>query len=138
MAWKHYDKLVRDKIPAIIKKDGKQCIIDKIPKRNYCYVLHCKLEEESEELEQAKETNNIEAIIEELADVCEVFNILKKLGYATPRANELYTKAFIYIDTNKISTKDILLMQKKKRKEKGAFKKRIYLRSAEEVTQRNI
>lgn len=135
---KTYNKLVRDKIPAIIKKEGKKCIYDKIPKKNYCYLLHCKLQEESEELDKAIEANNKDAIIEELADVAEVFETIKHLGFATPKANELYTKAYISMSSYKISTKQILLMQLKKRKEKGSFNKRIYLRSVEEVTQRNI
>ena len=60
-----YNKLVRDKIPEIIKASGKTAIIEKLDDEEFkCFLLK-KLIEESEEL-----MNN--PSYEELADVCEV------------------------------------------------------------------
>lgn len=125
----NYDKLVRDKIPNIIKSEYKKCKKIKIPKKLFCFYLHRKLEEEVAELEKAKKENNHEAILEELADVLEVLCFISKHGYYTPYSNNI-----------NISTIDFMLkyydeikqIQQQKRKEKGSFKKRILLLSVEE------
>lgn len=63
-----YNKLVRDKIPEIIEKSGKQCIIETMDKKNYLEFLDNKLDEELAEYQQDKS-------IEELADLLEVFRV---------------------------------------------------------------
>ena len=60
-----YNKLVRDKIPEIIKVSGKSCIIEVLSDVDYVHMLDEKLDEELAEYH--KEQN-----IEELADLLEV------------------------------------------------------------------
>lgn len=60
-----YNKLVRDKIPEIIKKDGKTCITEVLSDEEYLRMVDAKLDEE---LEEYHKDNNIE----ELADLIEV------------------------------------------------------------------
>lgn len=60
-----YNKLVRDKIPEIIKKDGKTCITEVLSDEEYLRMVDAKLDEELEEYH--KDHN-----IEELADLVEV------------------------------------------------------------------
>ncbi|MEG2411517.1 MAG: nucleoside triphosphate pyrophosphohydrolase [Clostridium sp.] len=73
---KVYDKLVRDKIPAIIEADGKQCDVVIAPKEEMGDLLEKKLMEEVGEYIADKN-------LEELADVMEVlFGLAKNLGYS--------------------------------------------------------
>ena len=60
-----YDKLVRDKIPEIIEKSGKQCEIEILSDEKYLEMIDKKL---YEELAEYHEDQNIE----ELADLMEV------------------------------------------------------------------
>lgn len=60
-----YNKLVRDKIPEIIKVSGKSCIIEVLSDADYVHMLDEKLDEELAEYH--KDQN-----IEELADLLEV------------------------------------------------------------------
>lgn len=41
-----YDKLVRDKIPEIIEKSGKKCVVEVMDKETYIQYLDRKLNEE--------------------------------------------------------------------------------------------
>lgn len=71
-----YDKLVRDKIPEIIEKSGKQCEIEILSDEKYLEMIDKKLDEEL--LEYHKDKN-----IEELADLLEViFAATKARGYS--------------------------------------------------------
>ena len=60
-----YDKLVRDKIPAIIEKSGKQCETEILSDEMYLEMIDKKLDEEL--MEYHKDKN-----LEELADLLEV------------------------------------------------------------------
>ena len=60
-----YDKLVRDKIPEIIEKSGKQCEMEILSDEKYLEMIDKKLDEELAEYH--KDQN-----IEELADLLEV------------------------------------------------------------------
>ena len=60
-----YHKLVRDRIPEIIEKDGKQCICSILSDEDYLLMLDQKLDEELREYQESKS-------IEELADLLEV------------------------------------------------------------------
>lgn len=73
---KKYNKLVRDKIPEIIRVDGKECEV-KIAKGKEKYeFLEKKLMEEVNEFLEDKN-------LEELADVMEVlFGLANELGYS--------------------------------------------------------
>ena len=102
----HYNKLVRDKIPEIIEKDGKIATINFAKEDNhYLTLLSKKLVEESQEFVETLDT-------EELADILEVLLAilhLKKVSFAKLEQNRL-----------------------KKREERGGFEKRIILLSTSE------
>lgn len=69
-----YNKLIRDKIPEIIKKSGKEAIIEKVTGEELLKLLNIKLDEE---LAEYKENEDIE----ELADIVEViYGILNYKG----------------------------------------------------------
>ena len=99
---KTYNKLVRDKIPEIIKASGKNLDINYAKKEEILPLLENKLNEEvSEYLEDKK--------LEELADVMEVlFGLANALGY---------------------SEKDLINKRNEKKEERGGFKKGIVLPS---------
>ena len=71
-----YDKLVRDKIPEIIEKSGKQCEIEILSDEKYLEMIEKKLDEELAEYHKDKN-------LEELADLLEViFAATKARGYS--------------------------------------------------------
>ena len=65
MGTKRYHKLVRDRIPDIIKADGKTCVTEILPDEQYLEMLDAKLSEELAEYQESKS-------LEELADLLEV------------------------------------------------------------------
>ncbi len=101
-----YPKLVRDRIPEIVQaKSGKSIrfrILD--DDEEFLDYLVKKLTEESMELQKSKVHDNFE---EELADIFEVIDAI--------------------LGVKKKQRKDIAVVQKKKRKERGGFKKRILM-----------
>ena len=60
-----YNKLVRDKIPEIIKQDGKICVTEVLSDEEYLRMVDEKLDEELEEYHKVQN-------VEELADLIEV------------------------------------------------------------------
>ncbi|GAA0126501.1 nucleoside triphosphate pyrophosphohydrolase [Clostridium sp. CTA-19] len=97
---KKYDKLVRDLIPEVIKKDGKECDVYICEKAEFTKRLEDKLQEEVNEYLEEKN-------LEELADVMEVlFGLAENLGY---------------------SEKELLKKREEKLKDRGGFKKGIVL-----------
>ena len=71
-----YDKLVRDKIPEIIEKSGKQCEIEILSDEKYLEMIDKKLDEELAEFHKDKN-------IEELTDLLEVIYAASKArGYS--------------------------------------------------------
>lgn len=99
-----YNKLIRDKIPQIIKDDGWQPALKKLSDKDYLKELKKKMVEEAEELNEAKSKDDI---INELADIKEIVDSLIK-----------------YYDFDK---KTIDKKQNSKRKERGGFKKKLFL-----------
>ena len=71
MAIKHYDKLVRDRIPEIIESDGKTCVTEVLSTEQYLQKLDAKLNEELAEYQESKS-------LEELADLLEVMQAVVK------------------------------------------------------------
>jgi predicted house-cleaning noncanonical NTP pyrophosphatase (MazG superfamily) len=104
-----YNKLIRDKIPEIIIKEGKKVNIEILNNEDYFDFLNIKL---NEELNEYFENNNIE----ELADLVEVV-------YALLEFNNISIEEFERIRTDKVN-------------KKGAFKKRILLK--EVIDQNNM
>lgn len=83
MSTKVYNKLVRDRIPAIIEADGKTCIAETLSEEAYIEMLDAKLNEELKEYQESKE-------IEELADLLEVMQaIVKARGYSLEQLEEI-------------------------------------------------
>ena len=97
---KKYNKLVRDKIPKIIKLDGKTPITHIAKETEYWLKLKEKLIEEVNEFIEDESKD-------EIADILEVVDAICKF--------------------KKYNKKEILKIQKDKRKERGSFNKRIIL-----------
>lgn len=92
-------KLVRDKIPQIIKESGTTPIIQILSDEDYLVELDKKLDEEIAEYQADKS-------IEEMADVLEVlFTICNARGY---------------------SVDELMKVRCKKREERGGFEEKIY------------
>ena len=92
-------KLVRDKIPEIIKKEGKKPIIRKVSSaEEYLKLLLEKLDEEVTEYQISRKP-------EELADIIEV--------------------CYALANTHRLSPAKLEQMRSKKAKERGTFSKRI-------------
>ena len=97
---KTYNKLVRDKIPEIIKNSNKVCETKIVTKEEISELLKLKLDEEVAEF---KEVENLE----ELADIMEVlFSLAKNIG---------------------CDEKALIELRNKKREERGGFEKGIVL-----------
>ena len=98
-----YNKLVRDKIPDIIKSNGEKTIIRRLDDYEYIHQLNIKILEEINEYLESGE-------VEELADLEEVLRAI--------------------LDYKKISYSEFEEIRKEKVKKRGAFKKRIFLEGA--------
>lgn len=73
---KYQEKLVRDNIPEIIRSSGKECNIETINNENILEYLYVKLYEETSELIEKQN-------LDELVDILElVFSIGKRYGYS--------------------------------------------------------
>ena len=97
---KIYKKLVRDKIPLIIRNSGREAVVKILKESSYKKALDRKLKEELKEYEKSKEP-------EELADMEEVIRSI--------------------LVSKKISRQKFEKIITEKRKEKGGFSKRIEL-----------
>ncbi len=103
---KHCDKLVRDKIPQIIKLKGNIPETEILDQNTFIEELKIKLVEESNEVKNASARNDE---VEEMADVLEVFyELAESLG---------------------ISFEEIEKARKNKLEERGGFKSKIFLKS---------
>lgn len=78
-----YDKLIRDKIPEIIAKSGKKCIVEVMDDTTYIDYLDSKLNEELAEYQADKS-------IEELADLLEViYAVVSARGYSVEKLEQV-------------------------------------------------
>ena len=81
-----YEKLVRDKIPEIIEKQGKTPLIRILEASEYTAYLERKLDEEVGEYHEGKN-------LEELADILEViYALTENLGHSREELLEVYQK----------------------------------------------
>jgi len=101
---KHYNKLVRDKIPLIIEKTGNTFETDVLGQKEYEEKLKEKLNEELDEFFSATQ----EEVIGEIADILEV----------------LYAIA----ETKGINVEELENVRLRKKDERGGFKERILLK----------
>ncbi|MCE3198753.1 nucleoside triphosphate pyrophosphohydrolase [Paenibacillus sonchi] len=99
-----YNKLVRDKIPAIIQSTGKDSNCITLEYESYVSELKKKLREEVEEYNQA--AGDAEAV-EELSDILEVVHALAQLHKTLPE--------------------DLEKIRAKKAEERGGFTDRTFL-----------
>lgn len=98
---KVYNKLVRDRIPEIIEKDGKRCVCKTLTQDQYIAMLDAKLNEELAEYQQSK-------TLEELADLLEVMGaVVRARGYTWKQLTDI---------------------RKTKKEERGGFDQRILLK----------
>lgn len=98
---KQYNKLVRDRIPEIIQKEGKTCLSETLPPEEYLSFLDKKLNEELAEYQESKS-------LEELADLLEVMEaVVKARGY---------------------TWEQLAALCREKREKRGGFEKRILLK----------
>lgn len=104
-----FNKLVRDKIPEIIKERRDTPKTRILNNNEYRLELLKKLVEESKEALEAKD--NKEDLIKELGDLLEVID-------STIKAFDL-------------NLEDILILKNKRRQERGGFNKQIFLESVE-------
>ena len=100
-----YNKLVRDKIPEIIKNNNETPITRILSDEEYKVELEKKLLEEYQEVIASSGKNRLE----ELADMLEVMIALASLDDAT--------------------LEDIIKIADKKRNKRGGFKEKIFLES---------
>ena len=99
-----HNKLIRDRIPKIIKEAGWKPTIRKLKKGEFSRALKKKFSEEARELTRAKDKKEI---INEIVDIQELIDILvSELGSSKSKVKKL---------------------QAVKRKKRGGFKKRLFL-----------
>ena len=99
-----YQKLVRDKIPDIIRANGETPITRTLKTAEYRTELHKKLLEEANEIITA---NTKTAQLEELSDLLEVMLAIGKIHHA--------------------ELEDIIQLCEQKRAKRGGFDQRIFL-----------
>ena len=98
-----YRKLVRDRIPEIIRADGRQPVVEVLPPARRRRALLDKLVEEATEAADAEEAD----LVEELSDVLEVVRALAAdLG---------------------VTTDAVLQLADRKRAERGGFGEGVFL-----------
>jgi predicted house-cleaning noncanonical NTP pyrophosphatase (MazG superfamily) len=102
-----YNKLVRDKIPEIIRQQGAEPLIRTLEDEEYTDWLECKLDEEVAEYHRDKN-------VEELADILEVvFALADHLGVSRDELMHVYCT---------------------KNEKRGGFLKRVFLISKADKT----
>lgn len=104
-----YNKLVRDKIPEIIRQDNKKCTTEILDEKRYTIELKKKLREELDEYLSAKDDSEA---IEELADMLEI----------------IYSLA----ETHQSDIKQVEKVRLEKAKKRGGFEQRIFLIEVED------
>jgi len=106
---KIYNKLIRDRIPEIIEKDGNTADIIILSEESFKQAIKEKLIEEATEVLNA---DNRDEVLSELADLQEVMDAIK----------QMYN----------INTLEVNTIQAVKALQRGKFEKRLYLKSVKE------
>ena len=101
-----YKKLVRDKIPQIIKKNNEKPITRILSDEEYLKELNIKIQEELKEYLESGD-------VEELADLEEVLRAI--------------------LDVKKVTYEEFEEIRNKKVEKRGAFKEKIYLEGVQEL-----
>ena len=101
---KTYNKLIRDKIPEIIKKNGAIPKVSVLDEEKFKVALKEKLVEEASELLEAK-TN--EEVLNELSDVLQLLESIAQ--------------------NNNTTIAEVEKQKEKKKQERGAFEKKLFL-----------
>ena len=104
---KTFNKLVRDKIPELLDKNGGQTETEILNDEKYINCLYEKLKEECEEVVNS---NSQENLIEELADLFEVIISLAK--------------------AKNITLEEIEKIRIEKKNKRGGFDSRLFLKSS--------
>jgi len=109
---KIYNKLIRDKIPEIIKAAGEKPYLRRLEKKEYIKEIKKKVLEEAKELIEAK---NKKGILDEIVDIQELIDVLvSKVG---------------------LTKLQVKKQQREKNKKRGGFKKRLFLiKTEKEIT----
>ena len=102
---KLFRKLIRDRVPEIIERDGKKANVRVLDDAEFLTALENKLLEEVQEMRQGADKKT------EIADIYEVLDVL--------------------IEASGFSKEEISAIQKKKREERGGFDKKLFLESAD-------
>ena len=110
---RYYNKLVRDNIPEIIKSNGEKPVIRILNDNEYKTELEKKLNEEYQEVLNAKG----EERIEELADMIEVIKYLAKIENST-------------LD-------EVIAIANKKNAKNGAFNNKVFLEKVKVIEKNN-
>src|SRR5436305_6264082 len=98
-----YNKLIRDHIPEIIRRNNLQCDITTMNEEEFRQALRIKLQEEAQEVAEA----DLDDLIKELADLYEVIDTIMTM---------------YHIDSDAVRN-----MQIRRREERGGFTQRIRL-----------
>lgn len=109
MKRKTYNKLIRDKIPEIIKKDNAIPKVSVLDEKKFTVALKEKLVEEAKELLEAETS---EDILNELSDVLELVESI-----AT---------------NNKLTIADVEKQKLVKKEKRGGFEKKLFLEYVDE------
>lgn len=96
-----YNKLVRDKIPELIDREGRKAILEKLDDDQYRKYLNVKLGEELKEYLESED-------VEELADLVEVI--------------------YAVLDFKNVFVSEFEQVRKAKIQKRGAFKERLLLK----------
>ena len=99
-----YNKLIRDRIPEIIKADGWTPETRILKSKDFIFELKKKILEEAKELNDGKSHDNL---IEELVDIQEIIDAI--------------------LTKKKIKLTEFRKLQTSKRQKRGGFKKKLYL-----------
>jgi len=105
-----YNKLVRDRIPEIIRCDNAIPKISHLNNQRFIVELKKKLLEEGNELQEA---NDKKSVLNELSDISEIIQSIAK--------------------AEKISWKNVEEKRKLKNKERGGFRKKIFLKEVRKL-----